>query len=189
MAVCWCEIASLKPKHQVKIFLDAFDLLLSDNDNELRILVAENIARCYLCLAKSYARCNELTALALKSSEFALRFFLNNTPNDPALLEDEFDGCWDLIVSLYQTKSSECEHLMNKISNSFVLDEDGSRVPTKEELYEMWKPSEEHPALTDDEIVAILATTREQLQQQLRSSTKCYALRGTKRRFGCITSK
>ena len=105
MAICWCEIGLLKAKHDVKIFRRAFDLLI--NENQGTLWVGENIARCYLCLAKSYARSNAMTSIALENCQLALRFFLNGMPDDTGFIEDDLDGCWDLLLLLHQRKSSE----------------------------------------------------------------------------------
>lgn len=49
-----------------------------------------------------------------------------------------------------------------------ILDEDGSPMLTKEELYTTWKTSDEQPRVDDEELFKILRKTR----KQLRSSKK-----------------
>lgn len=105
MAMCWCEIGLLKGKHDANIFLRAFDLLL---DQKKGIFwVGENIGRCFLCLAKSYVRSNVMTSVALENCQLALRFFLNGMPDETVFIEDDLDGCWDLLLLLHQRKSGE----------------------------------------------------------------------------------
>ena len=107
IAICWCEIGSLRRRHNAKTFINAFKLLLSDTDHHMEMNVADNIAQCYLCLAKSYARCSRLVSLALETSLQSLRLLLNHILDDLILLDEDLDGCWEWTLSLFKMKSGK----------------------------------------------------------------------------------
>ena len=111
MAVCWCEIGSLRPKHNATTFINAFDLLLPAPSNRLRMIITTNIAQCYSCLAKSDARCPELSFLALDISIISLRLCINDTTDDLILSDEDLDDCWEWTLSLYQIKSGEFRNI------------------------------------------------------------------------------
>ncbi|UJR12526.1 hypothetical protein I4U23_016701 [Adineta vaga] len=100
----------------------------------------------------------------------SLRFLINHVPDDFTLSDEELDGCWEWILSLFKMKS----------------DKDGSHMPTKQELYNMCKPSNEHPSLKQEQIVKMLQETMKQLQQQLPSTRKRYQRKRLKIRLNLI---
>jgi tetratricopeptide (TPR) repeat protein len=114
MAMCWCEIGCLLAKHDVGTFIRAFELLLPDTDNESNSFNTHNIAQCYLCLAKSYARSSDDVSLALVAGQQSLCLFLQVIDDaleilgdEQEILKDDLDGYWELLLPLHQKKSRE----------------------------------------------------------------------------------
>ncbi|CAF1077095.1 unnamed protein product [Adineta ricciae] len=134
-------------------------------DHRMEITVADNIARCYMCLAKSYARSRRLNSQALETCLKSLRLLINHVPVDFTSSDEELEGCWEWALSLFKIKS----------------DQDGSQVPTKQQLYSMCKPSDNRPSLKGKEIGKMLKTTINQLQRQLPSTRKRYRKKRIKR--------
>ena len=66
---------------------------------------------------------------------------------------------------------------------------DGSNVPTKQELFNMCKPSEARPHFTDENIIEILQATRNQLRKQLEGSRNRRRRKKVKRAPRMIHSK
>ncbi|CAF1181704.1 unnamed protein product [Adineta ricciae] len=165
IAICWCEIGLLRPRHNVQIFINAFNLLLSDMDHRMEMTVADDIARCYMCLAKSYARSRRLNSQALETCLKSLRLLINHVPDDFTFSDEELDDCWEWALSLFKIKS----------------DQDGSQASTKQQLYSMCKPSDKHPSLEGKEIGKMLKTTINRLQRQLPSTRKRYRKKRIKR--------
>ena len=162
MAICYCEIGLLEVKHRPKMFIRAFDLLLLDDVDETATFVGDNIGHCYMCLAKSYARCDRMSSFALETCEQALRFFLHflRKADFDSILECEFYGCWELMESLYQTKNPDV-------------------MPTKRELYEKYKSNTDESELQNINFIEIFRQTRE----QLRDSKKLNFPKGL---FSCV---
>jgi tetratricopeptide (TPR) repeat protein len=107
IATCWSQIGRLRPIHETETFERAFDLLLT-GDNEMYAVDAEEIALCYLCLAKSCAR-SEFHSLALESAQHSLRLYLNDGSQVMEDIRKDFDSCCDLLITLHQSKNGKHE--------------------------------------------------------------------------------
>lgn len=101
----------------------------------------DSIGKCYVQLARSLQRCQRYEQ-ALKYAKQAFPIFLP----DPLLLERLIDDCCQLIIELHHT-----------------INNDDNNMPTKEHLLS------DRKTLNDEQIKAILQTTLEELENELKT--------------------
>jgi tetratricopeptide (TPR) repeat protein len=107
MALCLCKLGELRSEHQVEPFNRALTLILSIDDQQFQ-LNRDEISSCLLHLAKSCSRCESLVELALEICQTAFRLYPYDPESKPGINND-FEQCIDLLLTLYEKKKSESD--------------------------------------------------------------------------------